>query len=375
MAQLERIDCTVEFVTPAFLGNASQRGQWRVPPFKALLRRWWRILKAKEYEYDWRQLREAEGLLWGNAFLGELEYADIELFRRRKNAHRKSLIALRLSHWKQGKMDIAQWRREVDLGVVRTVKSAPRPVPVALYTGYGPVDQRSRLLSREREPAIGVGETQQLTCILRSTTDFPSAQLHDDLRRTLELVSFFGALGSRSSNGWGSLQCDGVGLPEELPLRNWQECLMDDFGGMQGWPHAVGCDNKGALIWQTKSVGKWQDALRQLGLALAQIRQTAKNHAKGPGMTAVFLLGYPVQRPHAVRGLPNTARWASQMRMKVQRLADGRYRGLVYHLPHMPPRPLWQRLDASQRAWVQRHQRDIWQEIHDWLDGNLQRLS
>ncbi|OYV75217.1 MAG: hypothetical protein B7Z66_13795 [Chromatiales bacterium 21-64-14] len=30
---------TVRFVTPAFLGNAEQTGQWRTPPFKALRRR------------------------------------------------------------------------------------------------------------------------------------------------------------------------------------------------------------------------------------------------------------------------------------------------------------------------------------------------
>jgi CRISPR-associated protein Cmr1 len=32
---------TVRFVTPAFLGNVEQQGQWRTPPFKALLRQWW----------------------------------------------------------------------------------------------------------------------------------------------------------------------------------------------------------------------------------------------------------------------------------------------------------------------------------------------
>lgn len=34
------------FSTPAFLGNASQQGQWRTPPVKALLRQWWRVAVA-----------------------------------------------------------------------------------------------------------------------------------------------------------------------------------------------------------------------------------------------------------------------------------------------------------------------------------------
>jgi CRISPR-associated protein Cmr1 len=33
----------VRFVTPAFLGNVEQQGQWRTPPFKALRKqRWYR---------------------------------------------------------------------------------------------------------------------------------------------------------------------------------------------------------------------------------------------------------------------------------------------------------------------------------------------
>ena len=34
---------TVRFTTPAFLGDAEQNGAWRTPPFKALLRQWWRV--------------------------------------------------------------------------------------------------------------------------------------------------------------------------------------------------------------------------------------------------------------------------------------------------------------------------------------------
>jgi len=33
----EKIDCRVRFVTPAFLGNAEQQGQWRTPPCVACM--------------------------------------------------------------------------------------------------------------------------------------------------------------------------------------------------------------------------------------------------------------------------------------------------------------------------------------------------
>ena len=60
---------TVSFVTPAFLGDAEQNGAWRTPPFKALLRQWWRVAAAKDHDYNYAKLREAEGRLFGNAWL------------------------------------------------------------------------------------------------------------------------------------------------------------------------------------------------------------------------------------------------------------------------------------------------------------------
>lgn len=55
-------DYTARFLTPAFLGNAGQDGQWRTPPFKHLLREWWRVA--------WKVLRV---LYWQN---GGISLAD-----------------------------------------------------------------------------------------------------------------------------------------------------------------------------------------------------------------------------------------------------------------------------------------------------------
>ena len=60
---------TVRLITPAFLGNAEQRGAWRTPPFKALLRQWWRVAIAQKYNYDYQPLRQVEGELFGHAWL------------------------------------------------------------------------------------------------------------------------------------------------------------------------------------------------------------------------------------------------------------------------------------------------------------------
>jgi hypothetical protein len=38
----------VSFNALAFLGSAEQQAEWHTPPIKALLRRWWRVVKAPE---------------------------------------------------------------------------------------------------------------------------------------------------------------------------------------------------------------------------------------------------------------------------------------------------------------------------------------
>ena len=81
----------VSFNTPAFLGNAQQEAQWRTPPFKALLRQWWRVVKAPEVAYDYRALLKLENSLFGSA--GDA------------NGGGRSQVQLRLSSWDVGKLD------------------------------------------------------------------------------------------------------------------------------------------------------------------------------------------------------------------------------------------------------------------------------
>jgi CRISPR-associated protein Cmr1 len=37
---MRRLEYQVSFMTPAFLGNVEQAGQWRTPPFEVLSLKW-----------------------------------------------------------------------------------------------------------------------------------------------------------------------------------------------------------------------------------------------------------------------------------------------------------------------------------------------
>ena len=61
------LEYRLSFATPAFLGNEQQQAQWRTPPLKALIRQWWRVVKAPQTGFDVDKLRAAEGGLFGAA--------------------------------------------------------------------------------------------------------------------------------------------------------------------------------------------------------------------------------------------------------------------------------------------------------------------
>src|SRR5690554_4603831 len=97
---MKQLNYTVRFLTPAFLGNAEQEGQWRTPPFKALLRQWWRVAYAaeKNFSVDIASMRREEGLLFGHAWL-----EDDKNEQGNKISARKSQVRIRLNSTEPGR--------------------------------------------------------------------------------------------------------------------------------------------------------------------------------------------------------------------------------------------------------------------------------
>jgi CRISPR-associated protein Cmr1 len=134
----------VQFVTPGFVGGADQSGEWRSPPFKALLRQWWRVVWWHTVKDPTLQaLRKAEGDLFGWA-------ADTE-----KKA-KKSQVLLRLESWKQGSQTDQDFNKirfpEIEHPEVKDRQGTPRRIAASLYLGYGPGHVRKRFRSLETSP-------------------------------------------------------------------------------------------------------------------------------------------------------------------------------------------------------------------------------
>lgn len=147
-------------------------------------------------------------------------------------------------------------------------------------------------------------------------------------------------------------------------MRDVKACLTLD------WPHAIGEDAKGALVWESpKSFTDWQEAMKFLAQTKIGFR-TYLGFTTGKGSQRVearHIVAYPVTN-HDVRVWGGQARLANQLRFKLFRDTAGQLRARIYHTPHKCPLPSGMS-EAQELA--------VWQQIHTWLDqqGSLQRLG
>ncbi len=372
---MEPIRCTVRFVTPAFLGGADQSAQWRTPPFKALLRQWWRLVwvaqQAGEKGPDPVGLRRAEADLFGAA-------AD----ERDSVGSKASRVRMRMD-WRRGNIVLPE-RWAVSTGKVNhhEVERAGKKVDAALYLGYGPLDFDKQKGNRLNRPsALPAGEARELTVRVPSDEVGP-------IKTALCLAHAFGGLGSRSRNGWGSLHFEQGGLtaeeldefldPENRKARDWLRAFSRPWRDAlkSDWCHALGRDDQGLLIWRTEVMDRWEDVMRRLAEVKIAFRTKLSAVAPHP-FSERHILAYPVTN----HGLPGgkDKRLANQILFKVLPLKEGqngpRYVGVIVHLPHGVPAALWAAANRDQRHRLRAVEEKAWSTVHRAVADPRHHLS
>lgn len=397
------LEYQVSFNTPAFLGNAEQQAQWRTPPFKTLLRQWWRLVKVNE-------------LLRNGVAAGVLHGELLRLENKRfgtaaddnSGGSQRSLIRLRLDSWEQGKLE--KW--ENDQKILHPEVDAPNGVGAELYLGFGPLTYGETGKTNAKgfpikdtvlAPVKGSSLVLKRTAIdvqrrVNLRIMFP-AEFKEEIHQSMQLAAWFGNIGSRSRNGWGSLYIEGDAI-ESLDsakllayIRPLADCLKLD------WPHAIGGTKAKPAVWTTKLNGSWREIIRELSRIKIELRtktQILTLDDKSDGeLAGRHILAYPVTN-HAVRGPVNkkeniagwveldshtgkpktdkrgkfiqSARLANQIRFKVAKQPDGKMIGLLTHLPCKLPDTLLQRLSAQDQQFVRKYELAIWQDVHKKLD-------
>lgn len=333
---------TVRFLTPAFLGDAEQNGAWRTPPFKALLRQWWRVAVAAECRFNVDTLREREAALFGSAADGE---------------GTRSQIRMRLNRWDDGKLK--SWN-----GLDSTRVKHPEvrgSVGAHLYLGYGPLVFAQGGTALKKHAAIQSGETAELKLAIPS-------EYGEEVDSALWLMDRYGTLGGRSRNGWGSFSLtstnDTPPFKETMGgvVRDWKEALNVD------WPHCIGSSGGMPLIWETGPMADWKVAMNRLAELKIGLRTqfTFPNmQPPHPAPLPRHWLSYPITK-HTTRAWDRNARLPNSLRFKVRQGAVGKLRGVVFHVPCKPPKQFRPDLTAIQ---------DVWERVHAYLDAATQQLT
>lgn len=340
----------LQLASPAFLGDADQKGSWRTPPLKALIREWWRIAVAPQVAYEVGALKTQEKGLFGTA-------ADDG-----SDGNQQSKIRLALSDWRAG--SCKQWEpgeaRVTHPEVKDRNTGKERPVGAELYLGYGP-------LVFQQGTQLNNGAALQAKD--ENTLKLAHPEEHDEaLTLALTLAHWFGTIGGRSRNGWGSLGWQALAGAPALPVlskaalehtgctRPLARCLDLD------WPHAIGTDAKGALVWRSKDTFRdWRAAMKflaqtKIGFRVALGFVGGQPHREPQ---ARHVLAYPVTH-HKVPAWEgkDRGRLANTLRFKLQPEPDGSLRALIYHTPCKPTLP-HQGIDLL----------GTWQRVHDFLDN------
>lgn len=354
---MKQLEYLVRFTTPAFLGNAEQSGQWRTPPFKALLRQWWRVAYAADHRFSVRvdEMRHEEGMLFGHAWL-----EDDQDQRGQKVAARKSQVRIRLDRWDGGKQTSWQALPTVEHPEVKFAVGSD------LYLGYGPLTlpKGVKTPTLKAHAAIQAGESATLSLAVPE-------EHAPRIERALWLMNRYGTLGGRSRNGWGSFVLEPAGDTPALPtvldatlLRPWRDALKLD------WPHAIGVDDQGPLAWQTEAFDDWKTAMRRL----AEIKIGLRTQFKFPDVTPPHpqpldrhWLSYPITR-HSTNAWDRNARLPNSLRFKVcPAVNDSRQVvGVIFHVPCLPPPSFAPNPTAI---------RGVWQQVHAFLDAPAQKLT
>jgi CRISPR-associated protein Cmr1 len=392
---MKKEDYQISFNVPAFLGDAEQKSAWRTPPFKALIQQWWRVAVAKEHNYDWHKIRESEGRLFGHAWLKDNSGKDWAM---------RSRVRIRLEQFKPGTLEKDKWQfnekkvnhPEVGFGVGSD-----------LYLGFGPLlyskeNKRTEL----KQTSIKAEEENSLTLI------YPK-QNEETFKQIIQLMHWFGTLGGRSRNGWGSIAVKAVDLtsvgatptsrqandPQDYATllngkanltpfqRSLTSCLTLE------WPHAIGEDEKGVLIWKTEACKSWMQVMRTLaeikiGFRTESLAFKQNKDKTNPVLDERHILSYPVTH-HGVSGwaeldrhgklkqdkrgyLIQKHRIANQLRFKVI-CQDQNFYGLIFHLPCAVTEELAKEVKGSRDVLNQ--QETIWRKVHQHLDQHLQRTA
>lgn len=368
------LEFEVEFITPTFLGGADGNAEIRTAPFKNLLRRWWRIanghLAAEEL---WKRESELFGSTEKNPDIisanknrkkSEKEEKEPEIFG-------KSKVDVKILD--KTKCKISSDKSLLFPNSKLTHPEVSRPIEVETYLGMGPIFWNKELKRQEYKVQYIIPKSR----IVLSVT-IPIKE-KDDFIYIISLINYFGSIGSRSRNGWGSIKI--YPKADSFNLINIQKFKLFDYANIYSnqqrkkYPHGIAKDEKGILCWKTKDYDTWDKAMKEIAEKYLKIRTAFKfMKTEDKILEPRHLLGYPIthhaveeweyERREGQKPKKLNTRLPSQLIIKICK-ENSMYFGQILHIPNLIPLS----------GFPEHNQKDIWNFVHGALDSyKLQRV-
>jgi CRISPR-associated protein Cmr1 len=284
---IEKREYECEVVTPLFLGGAGpKKAELRVPPIKAAIRFWWRALYGGN---DIEEMFKRESHIFGST-------------------EQKSKVNVTIE--RNGTTPVF---KDLPSGIKIMVSSKQKTFPISIieYLAFGlfdPKQRQGKYLRQHIEP--GGHFKVVITC---------PKNIIDEINNAINTMICFGGFGSRSRNGFGSIQCN------ELVIKT-----INNSGELKSFP-AFSKETK--LFNKFSKYNRWEEALSEIGLAYrnARLSLEARHTFFKRGLIAMPIESkFEKNIPKEIRD----GRHSKPYFLHVNKTADGKYKGQILFLPY-----------------------------------------
>jgi len=282
---VEKLDYTLEIVTPLFLGGADPlKAELRTPSLKGVLRFWWRAVYGPQIIQNRQK----------NVGVEELKKREAEIFGSQDS---KSKIGIAVSTVDK----LEPTNKRLPKGIEYSVKN--HRLGIIDYLSYG-------LSKKEYIPPSN-------SIIISLYVYGLNDNQKNELIKTLKILHRFGGLGARTRNGFGNLYCKELEL-SDTEIKELYKYEMSNFTAFS--------KNTKVFFFPTRNT--WHEALSDVGLAYIEARLSleAKHSYEQRGLIATPIV--QAQNREISRG-----RHAKPFFLHVNKVGNG-YQGQILFMPY-----------------------------------------
>ncbi len=148
---------------------------------------------------------------------------------------------------------------------------------------------------------------------------FHSSQYRDEIIKAFKCLLTFGGLGAKNRNGFGSIYCKDINT--DLDIKRFNNKNLRDYTSF----------SKKSKIFIFSEQTSWEEAISEIGMAYHDGRTSIEKHHVYDKRA---LIAAPLQVRNRNHAHKNEERHAKPYFMKVQKLQNGKFLGIITYIPY-----------------------------------------